>query len=431
MFLPRLPSTRSRRNEAAHANQEPRQPMKNLKPRRLALALLLSVLSLPALADTCNPCDPVDPPKIYAVGTAYTPNWQAALWVDGVRTDLPPLVNAYNTGAKEANAVVVVDNFLTGEPDVYVAGAANITTNNAAAADASAMVWKNGEIYSQVPSLSSTYVNQFASAKALAVDNGNVYTAGYTDAKLTNLHGPNNNTADMKAIQWKNGVGTLLPLDPLGYRGSAKAMSVRNGVTYTLGSHNYSMENHPGAPRHNGYPVVWVNGTRVSGIPFSDASALFTTSTTLYVGGTIPSDTMNGPYLATYAYRPLAWGTAPHSGSTLFTSVLLPASANNWVSVVTGVHVVGTRVYAVGWELRNNGKYVARLWINNSGVDLSDESEGAIATSVFVHKNDVYVGGSTNNLVNQRPKAVVWKNGQMIDFNGGELGSHITAIYVK
>lgn len=408
--------------------------MNKLKPRRLALAALLSALSLPAFAlEPCNPCEPVDTPRVYAVGTAYTPYWQAALWVDGVRTDLPPLINGYNTGAKEANAVVAVDNFLTGEPDVYVSGAANLTTNNAAAADASAMVWKNGEIYSQVPSISSTYVNRFASAKALAIDNGNVYTAGYTDAKLSNLNGPNNNTADMKAIQWKNGVQTLLPLDPSAYRGSANAISVRNGVTYTLGTHNYSMENQPGAPRHNGWPVVWVNGTRVTGIPFSDASALFTTASTLYIGGTIPSDTMNGPYLATYAYRPLAWGAAPHGDglSTNFITVLLPASANNQTSVVTGLHVVGTRVYAVGWEQRNNGKYVARLWINQNGIDLSEESEGAVATSVFVHNNDVYVGGSVRDIVSQYTKAVIWKNGERIDLNGTALGSHITSIYVK
>lgn len=406
--------------------------MTNLKPRRLALALLLSTLSLPALAlAPCNPCDPISTPKIYAAGVAYTPNWQAVMWVDGVRTDLPPLVNAYNAGAREANSIFVVENFETGENDVYVGGAANMLNLPTAAVETSAMIWKNGEVYSQIPSISTTYANQYAGVNSLFVENGNVYSGGYTDKKGS-VSTPQGSFADMKPIVWKNGVQSLLPLHPTAYRGELRELFVRDGNVYAIGNHHFTMENTPSNPY--GLPELWVNGVLVPGDnpPFIDYQALFATNTTLYVAGGIPNLVGHTQQrLAAYAYRPRAWGAAsnePNSG-TGFTHVFLPS--NNNLATVTSLYVVGTRVYSVGWELRPSGKYVAKLWINQSPVDLSLESESAVATSVFVHGNDVYVGGSINNIVNQRPKAVVWKNGQMIDFNGGELGSHITSIYVK
>ncbi|SFK69914.1 hypothetical protein [Lysobacter sp. cf310] len=405
--------------------------MNKLKPRLLA-SLLLSALSLPALAlEPCNPCNPVDPPKVYAVGTAYTPNWQAAMWVDGVRTDLPPLVNAYNTGAKEANDVVVVDNFMTGEPDIYVAGTANITTNNAAAADSSAMVWKNGEIHSQIPSISSTYVNQFAGAKGLFIDNGNIYTAGYTDAKFSSIAGPQPNFADMKPVYWKNGQMTLLPINPSAYRGMGTRMTVRNGNTYVIGTHAFTLEGHPATPGVFGSGALWVNGTEVQYTPMPYPETVTTTTTQLYVGGALAPYANETVYRAGYIYRALSLGSvSAGTGSPgIFYGVILGKAG--MTSRVTDMQIVGTRIYAVGWELRPSGKYVAKLWINQSGVDLSEESESAIATSVFVHGNDVYVGGSTNNILNQYAKAVIWKNGAMTSINGTALGSHITSIYVK
>ncbi|GAB3352185.1 hypothetical protein [Lysobacter tyrosinilyticus] len=408
--------------------------MKKSYPRSLAYLLVLSALSLPTFALTpvgpCDPCDPVPQPKVYAAGVAYTPNWQAVMWVDGVRTDLPPLVNSYNTGARDANAIVVVDNFETGEPDVYVAGTANVTTNNAMAAESSAMVWKNGEIFSQIPSISSTYANSFAGAYGLAIDNGNLYTAGFTD-KL-GVSGPQGNFAEMKPIQWKNGVQTLLPLNPGSYRGTAKGIYVRNGVTYTVGNHSYDTSGGPTTPY--GSPEIWVNGVSLtaSNGPLAEINTVFATTSNLYVGGAAPMPGSPLPLRATYAYRSTSWGTtsaaAPPAG-VMFNSVYLPS--NNNQATVTGMFVVGTRVYSVGWELRPSGKYVAKLWINTSGVDLSLENESAVATSVYVRGYDVYVGGSINNNVNQRPKAVIWKNGQMIDLNGAELGSQVTSIFVK
>ncbi|MEG3790996.1 hypothetical protein V1318_12775 [Lysobacter sp. CCNWLW3] len=407
--------------------------MKNLKPRLLA-TVLLSALSLPVAAlELCNPCGPVDTPKVYAVGTAYTPNWQAAMWVDGVRTDLPPLVNSYNTGAKEANDIFVVDNFETGEPDVYVAGTANITTNNAAAADSSAMVWKNGQIHSQIASISSTYVNQFAGAKGLFIEGNTIYTTGYTDAKFSSIAGPQPNFADMKPVYWKNGQMTLLPINPSAYRGMGTRMAVRNGQTYVVGTHAFTMEGHPTTPGAFGSGTMWVNGTEIPYFPLPYVEAVTTTTTNVYAGGSFAPYAHENSifYRAGYIYRALSHGAAPADYGTpgVFYGVTLGKAGMH--SRVTDLQVVGTRVYAVGWELRPSGKYVAKLWINTTGVDLSEESESAIATSVFVHGTDVYVGGSTNNIINQYAKAVIWKNGEMSSVNGSALGSHITSIYVK
>ena len=410
--------------------------------RSLACLLILSALSFPGFARPPIEIDPciadldvdclpqAQAPTIYSTGTVYTPNWQAVMWVDGVRTDLPPLVNAYNTGAKSANSIFVVDNFATGEPDVYVAGAANITTNNAMAADSSAMIWKNGEIFSQIPSISSSYVNQFAGANSLFIENGNIYSAGYTDKKGTSISGPTNNFADMKPVSWRNGLQSILALDTGSYRGAVNAIYVRNGNTYAVGNHNFTLENTPSTPY--GAVEVWINNVLIPGnnVPLTEGNAIFATTSKLYIAGT------GGPFInqltlpskASYVFRSTSLGTAS-SATNVFSYVDLNSNGNK--ASATGIVVVGTKVYVVGWELRPSNKYVAKLWINGVGIDLSQESESAVATCIYVYGNDVYVGGSTNNIINQRPKAVIWKNGTPIDLNGSELGSHITSIFVK
>ncbi|MGH8049512.1 MAG: hypothetical protein ACREPB_02515 [Arenimonas sp.] len=412
--------------------------MKIFNLRSIACLLVLSTLSFagftrpPVELDPCIEdldCPTASPlPSVYAVGTVYTPNWQAAMWVDGVRTDLPPLVNAYNTGAKAASSIFVVDNFATGQPDVYVAGTANITTNNAVAADSSAMIWKNGEVFSQIPSISSTYVNQFAGATSLFIENGNIYSGGYTDKKGS-ISGPANNLADMKPVMWKNGLQSLLPLDPSAYRGTVNGIYVRNGNTYAIGNHSFTVEGGPSNPY--GSQEVWINNVLIPGgnTGLSELNAVFATSSKLYLAGTSPLYVGQPIYnRAAYIFRSTSLGAASNSTSPFY-GVWLNSNGNK--ATATGIVVVGTKVYVVGWELRPSNKYVAKLWINGTGIDLSDESESAVATCLYVHGNDVYVGGSTNNIINQRPKAVIWKNGLPIDLNGSELGSHITSIFVK
>jgi hypothetical protein len=325
---------------------------------------------------------------------------------------------------------------------VYVGGIANITTNNAFAFDSSAMIWKNGEVFSQTPSISSTYYNQYAGVTSLFIENGNIYSAGFTDKRHGSAYV--NNSGLMKPILWKNGSQTLLPQNPFGYPGaisptiteeSVKAMYVLNGSTYAVGEHNAEPVPAFSIPSGTQEPEFWVNGALAApgGLGLSGANSIFVTPGKIYVAGVgkYPAIWMTNwtiPRInkASYSSRSTSLGAAS-TATNPFHSVDLNSNGNR--AAATGIFVVGQSIYVVGWELKPSGKLVAKLWINGVPTDLSPESEDAIATCVYVLKNNVYVGGISYS--GQLPKAIIWKNGAKIDMNGAALGSEIRSIFVK
>lgn len=85
-------------------------------------------------------------------------------------------------------------------------------------------------------------------------------------------------------------------------------------------------------------------------------------------------------------------------------------------AVASSVFVYNGKVYVAGYEISDYDasggfyKSAARLWINKVATTLNG---GALASSVYIYKNDVYVTGST-----YEANAVIWKNGVLTALNG-------------
>jgi len=62
-------------------------------------------------------------------------------------------------------------------------------------------------------------------------------------------------------------------------------------------------------------------------------------------------------------------------------------------------------VYVAGYQINENGVYIAMLWKNGAAQNLTDGTTNAIAFSVFVSGKDVYVAGYEGAM------AKLWKNG--------------------
>lgn len=68
-------------------------------------------------------------------------------------------------------------------------------------------------------------------------------------------------------------------------------------------------------------------------------------------------------------------------------------------------------VYVAGMEINSGGKNVAMYWKNDTAVKLTDGSRDAVARSVFVSGNDVYVSGYQDKAGSVLNIATYWKNG--------------------
>ncbi len=68
-------------------------------------------------------------------------------------------------------------------------------------------------------------------------------------------------------------------------------------------------------------------------------------------------------------------------------------------------------VYVAGTEINSGGKNVAMYWKNDTAVKLTDGSRDAVARSIFVSGNDVYVAGYQDKSGSVLNIATYWKNG--------------------
>src|SRR4029077_18006114 len=67
-------------------------------------------------------------------------------------------------------------------------------------------------------------------------------------------------------------------------------------------------------------------------------------------------------------------------------------------------------VFVAGYE-SNGTVNVAKYWIDGHEIRLSDGTNDAMANSIFVSNNDVFIAGSDNG-------AVYWKNNKEIKLSG-------------
>ena len=86
----------------------------------------------------------------------------------------------------------------------------------------------------------------------------------------------------------------------------------------------------------------------------------------------------------------------------------------------------GSDVYAVGYEDVNGGNTIAKLWKNGVEQSLTDGTNPASASSVYVYNNDVYVVGHEINFGIR-----LWKNGVVQNFENGMLWGNNPCVFVK
>jgi hypothetical protein len=79
-------------------------------------------------------------------------------------------------------------------------------------------------------------------------------------------------------------------------------------------------------------------------------------------------------------------------------------------------------IYVAGREINSSGKNVAMYWRNDTVVKLTDGSRDAVARSIFVSGNDVYVAGYQDKPASVLNIATYWKNGVAYPLNVAGTG---------
>jgi hypothetical protein len=99
-------------------------------------------------------------------------------------------------------------------------------------------------------------------------------------------------------------------------------------------------------------------------------------------------------------------------------------------AVATSITIIDNDIYVAGTEENSSGNRVAKYWKNGIATSLTDGAFDATATTIAVDKKDVYVGGSEYNL-NGKEVAKYWKNGvPNILSNGIEDGGIKSSVIV-
>ena len=90
-------------------------------------------------------------------------------------------------------------------------------------------------------------------------------------------------------------------------------------------------------------------------------------------------------------------------------------------AVATSLTIINDDIYVAGKEKSSNGNYIAKYWKNGEATNLTDGTFDALTTTIVVKNNIVYVAGSEYN-TNGKQVAKYWKNGvQKILSDGIEL----------
>jgi hypothetical protein len=289
----------------------------------------------------------------------------AKCWIDGKEITLSD-----GTNEAKANSVYVSNN------DVYIAGSDNgavywknnkeirlsgdgassiVVSGNdiyvAGSNNPRAVYWKNGtEVLLEN---TNVYGNSgYSFANSVIVSGNDVYAAGYD--------GPN-------AVYWKNGVevyltqGTSPTLTQVVH---ATSIFVSGNDIYVVGFFNSA-----GTP----FPQLkyWKNGDDISinrpPDTFGPANSVFVSGSDVYIAGTLESPPK-------YNYTAVFW----KNGNI----TLLPVSEIN--SFANSIYVSGNKVYVAGYEEATYPVSYAVYWKDGVEVKLTDGTQAAIATSIFV-----------------------------------------------
>ncbi len=292
-------------------------------------------------------------------------------------------------------------------PNVYVAGAVG----------SAAVLWKNG--------IADT-IDQ-GCIRSLFIDGSDVYAAGWQwQPKIINglpLPLP-------VAAYWKNGVPVVLS--------DTSRVSYVQSI-FVADNHVYAVGHEQDITRRSSVPFkakCWKDGLSVTlsspDAINSDAFGVFVSGADLYVVGWTRN--LNKGIVATY------W---KNGVPVYLTDGTVDCTAKAIVVAGTDVYVAGTVNFQDmntegGFVIYPQAKCVATYWKNGKPFALS--TEGSYASSIFVNGTDVYVAGTIGSetaKVGSTPLgssggnvATYWKNGVQINLNDDNQESLATSISV-
>ncbi len=94
-------------------------------------------------------------------------------------------------------------------------------------------------------------------------------------------------------------------------------------------------------------------------------------------------------------------------------------------AVANSIFVTGNDIYVAG----NDGDTL-KFWKNGVATKLTDGKMIAYASSLFVHNNDVYVVGAERDSITLEYRIKYWKNGVGVDLTAGSVASNPKSIIV-
>ena len=268
------------------------------------------------------------------------------------------------------------------EAIVYVAGYNR-------AADAEAVVWKNG----MITSYSSTAPGQMFAVQRKGSD---LYSVGYL--------GHPDSIQYALIYYWKNDTPHLIT------SGKGKLVSsmfvTDDDVYVTTSEFKSDMISMDARFWKNGIPTTLTDGAQM----VNTTTDIFVSGSDVYVTGTSKKDQSSWP-----------------SGRLWKNGVSIPFE-NQDISVVNSVYVVGTDVYMAGYELFSPN-FRAKFWKNGVQTLLSDGSTQAKASDILSAGVDVYVVGEQGSASSSgNTAAMVWKNGTASPLTNGSFSAAASSV---
>jgi hypothetical protein len=268
--------------------------------------------------------------------------------------------------------------------DIYVAGYDNFNGNS------NAKIWKNS-----VPTYLTDGKHE-SSASSIFVSGNDVYVVGYESNGVTNV-----------AKIWKNGIGTDLTDGE--HESSASSVFVSGNNVYVVGYESNGVTN---------VAKIWKNGVETDltdGTVNAYAKSVYVNGLDVYVVGKEEEN---------YQYAGRLWKNG----------ILTKLTEGINYTEIESVFVKNNDVYIAGYE--NNlllegadySNFTAKFWKNSIVTSLTDVKVSAVAQSIYIEDDNVYVAGSQVNGNVVVPK--IWKNGKELVVGNFESYGHLNSIVV-